>query len=119
MDTATREIRATGTVIGHRHKKRRGVGNKVDILVHAIVEFEAEGGDIVEFESGLGSNIPPKVGEEVEVFYDPSRPEEARIPVGSALRPTKWHFIIAAAIFAVPAFLFFLFFLLMVVVAFI
>ncbi len=113
MDTATREIRTTGTVVGHRHKKRRGMDNKVDILVHPVVRFEAGDGETVEFESGLGSNIPPKVGEEVEVFYDPSRPEEARIPVGSALRLKKWHFIIAAAIFAVPAFFFLLFFVFM------
>lgn len=115
----TREARATGTVVGHRHKKRRGMGNKVDILVHPVVRFEAESGEAVEFESGIGSNIPPKVGEEVEVFYDPSNPEEARITVGSALRIKKWHFIIAAAIFVVPMVLFFLFFLLTIVVAFI
>jgi hypothetical protein len=113
-----REARTTGTVVGHRHKKRRGMDNKVDILVHPVVRFEAENGETVEFESGMGSNIPPKVGEAVEVFYDPSNPESgARIPVGSALRIKPWHFIVAAAMFVVPAILFFAFFLLMVVVS--
>ncbi|MBA2693990.1 MAG: DUF3592 domain-containing protein [Rubrobacter sp.] len=121
METAqnpTREARTTGTVVGHKHRKRRGMDNKVDVLVHPVVKFEAEDGETVEFESGIGSNIPPKIGEEIEVFYDPSLPEEARISVGSALRLTKWRFIIVAAIFAVPAVLFFLFFLLMIVISF-
>lgn len=104
------EIRATGTVVGHRHRRRRlGMDNRTDILVHPIVRFETEDGETVEFESELGSNIPLKVGEEVEVFYDPSRPDiGARITVGSALRLQKWRFMVAAVIFAVPA-AFFLF----------
>lgn len=109
----TNEARTTGTVIGHRHRKRHGMDNRTDVLVHAVVRFEAQNGETFEFESGIGSNIPPKVGEAVEVFYGPSRPEEARIPVGSALRLTKWHFMIAAAIFAVPAAFFLLFLLFM------
>lgn len=85
MDTMNHELRTTGTVIGHE-KRRRGLDNMGSVLVHAVVRFEAESGETVEFESGLGSNVPPKVGESVEVFYDPSRPDEARITVGSALR---------------------------------
>ncbi len=107
------ESRAMGTVIGHKHRRRRGT----DVLVHPVVKFQTGSGETIEFESGLGSNIPPKVGEAVEVFYDPSNPESrARITVGSALRLTKWHFIIVAAIFAVPAAFFLLFFLFMVAV---
>ncbi|CAN5602679.1 MAG: DUF3592 domain-containing protein [Actinomycetota bacterium] len=114
----TTESRAMGTVTGHKHRRRPGMDGS-SVLVHPVVKFEAEDGRTIEFESKLGSNIPPKVGESVEVFYDPSRPEEARITVGSALRLTKWHFIIVAAIFAVPAVLFFMFFLLMIVISFV
>jgi hypothetical protein len=118
-ETTAREIRTAGTVVGHEKRRRHGMDHGVSVLVHPVVRFEAEDGRTIEFESKLGSNIPPKVGEEVEVFYDPSRPEDARVPVGSALRLTKWHFIIAAAIFAVPTVLFLLFFLVMMVVAFV
>ncbi|MGH3090076.1 MAG: hypothetical protein ACRDSJ_22570 [Rubrobacteraceae bacterium] len=51
------------------------------------------------------------------MFYDPSHPDAgARLPIGSALRLRKWHFIIAAAIFAIPAAFFLLFFLFMVAI---
>lgn len=114
------EIHTTGTVVGHRHRKRRGMNGKVDVLVHPVVRFEDESGETFEFESELGSNIPPKVGEEIEVFYDPSNPEAgARIPVGSALRIRRWHLVVAAVIFAVPVVLFFVFFLLVAAVAFV
>jgi hypothetical protein len=51
-----------------------------------VVRFETQDGKTVEFESGLGTNIPPRVGEEVTVIYDPSRPQEAKVTVGSTLR---------------------------------
>lgn len=117
METTASEARTTGIVIGHSHRRRRGMDNRTDVLVHPVVRFVTQNGETVEFESELGSNVPPKVGEEVTVFYDPSRPEVgARIPVGSAMRFRKWHFIIAAVIFAVPAAFFVLFFLFMVAI---
>ena len=36
-------------------------------------------GRTVEFESQVGSNLAPKVGQEVTVLYDPLGPNEARI----------------------------------------
>lgn len=120
METAAREVRTTGAVIGLSHRRRHGMDGEPNVLVHPVVKFQTEDGRTIEFGSGLGSSMPPKVGEEVEVFYGPSRPEEARIPVGSALRHAKWPFIIAAVFIVIPAalvLLFSLFFVLIFVVS--
>ena len=60
-------------------------------------------GKTVEFQSGLGTNIPPRVGEEVTVTYDPLRPQEAKVTVGSTLRFRPKMFVVAgvAALFVV------------------
>lgn len=117
METTTKEARTTGTVIGHSHRRRYGMDHGVSVLIYPVVRFQTEDGRTIEFESGLGSNMPPKVGEEVEVFYDPARPEEARVTVGSAFRRAKWPFIIAAVFIAIPAALILLFSLLFVLIA--
>lgn len=116
METSVSEARATGAVIGHSHKRHYGVDNSGGVLAYPVVRFQTEDGRTIEFESGLGSNMPPKVGEEVEVFYDPARPEEARITVGSAFRRAKWPFIIAAVFIAIPAAFILLFALLFVLI---
>jgi hypothetical protein len=64
------ELRTTGIVIDH--KSRSSVGfDSFSHLLFPVVRFETQDGKTVEFESGLGTNIPPRVGEEVMVIYDP------------------------------------------------
>ena len=72
-------------------------------MLFPVVRFETQDGTTVEFESGFGTNIPPRVGEEVTVIYDPSRPQEAKVTVGSTLRFRPKMFVVAgvAALFVV------------------
>ena len=107
------EIRATGTVVGHNSRRYYR-----DVLIHPVVRFGTPDGRTVEFESGVGSNVPPGVGEEVEVIYDPLRPEAAKLPLGSTLRFGPRTFVVAGVLVLGVALLFFLFFLMMVLLVF-
>ena len=78
---ATGELQARGIVIDH-HSRR----HSHDFLIHPVVKFDTQDGRTMEFESATGSNVPPRVGEEVTVLYDPLRPEEAKLTLGSTLR---------------------------------
>jgi hypothetical protein len=96
------ELRTTGIVIAH--KSRSSVGfDSYSRLLFPVVRFETQDGKTVEFESGLGTNIPPRVGEEVTVIYDPLRPREAKVTIGSTLRFRPRMFVVAgvAALFVV------------------
>lgn len=45
-----------------------------------LVRFKAPAGEIIEFAPSSSSNPPAyKVGETVDVFYDPKNPQEARL----------------------------------------
>ncbi len=51
-----------------------------------LLQAVAPGGEVhygdgrtVEFESQAGSNLAPKVGQQVTVLYDPLKPEEAKL----------------------------------------
>ncbi len=103
------EIRATGTVVGHNPRRYHR-----NVLIHPVVRFGTPDGRTVEFESGSGSNVPPGVGEEVAVLYDPLRPEEAKLPLGSTMRFRPRTFVVAGALALGVMVLFFLFFLAMV-----
>lgn len=100
---AVNEARATGMVTGHQVHHSGAAFHR---LSFPVVRFETARGETVEFESGVGSNIPPRVGEEVRVIYDPARPQEARLYAGSAIRPRRWMLLTGAAIFvcAFPVF---------------
>jgi Protein of unknown function (DUF3592) len=96
------ELQTTGVVIDH--KSRSSVGfDSYSRLLFPVVRFETQDGKTVEFESGLGTNIPPRVGEEVTVIYEPSRPQEAKVTVGSTLRFRPKMLVVAgvAALFVV------------------
>jgi hypothetical protein len=72
---------ATGTVTDSvgRWYSDPGDAPGVSKLSHPVVRFVAGDGRMVEFESEVGSNLAPKVGQEVTVLYDPLNPQEARI----------------------------------------
>ncbi|AHY47937.1 Protein of unknown function (DUF3592) [Rubrobacter radiotolerans] len=109
MNTATAErgqLSTTGIVTGHVQRTRRSF-ERPGTLIHPVVEFVPQSGRPVRFESPLGSNVPPRIGERVTVFYDPERPlETAEVPPGDVLRLGKWHLLVVATIFLVPAALF-------------
>jgi Protein of unknown function (DUF3592) len=96
------ELRATGIVIDHKVRSSGGF-DSYSRLLFPVVRFETQDGTSVEFESGLGTNIPPRVGEEVTVIYEPSRPQEAKVTVGSTLRFRPKMLVVAgvAALFVV------------------
>ncbi len=96
------ELQTTGIVIDHESRSSVGF-DSYSRLLFPVVRFQTQDGKTVEFESGLGTNIPPRVGEEVTVIYDPSRPQEAKVTVGSTLwlRPKMFVVAVVAALFVV------------------
>ena len=79
------ELSAVGVVTGHTF--RRGHGGPSTGVIHPCVRFQRPDGKTVEFQNGVGSNAPPRVGEEDTVYYDPERPEDAKLSLGSTFRP--------------------------------
>ena len=74
---------ATGTVTDVKSRTSRsptGDGPRVHTYRYPVVRFQTQDGRTVEFESETGTNtFSQKPGEQVEVLYDPLRPEQARI----------------------------------------
>jgi hypothetical protein len=72
---------ATGAVTDSVGRWYRDPGDDpgVSKLSHPVVRFVTEDGRTVDFESQTGSNLAPKVGQQVTVLYDPLNPKEARI----------------------------------------
>lgn len=105
------EIRAKGVVTGHNSRRY-----SQSVLVHPVVRFETPDGRTVEFESESGSNVPPGVGEEVEVIYDPLRPEEAKLPLGSTLRFRPRVLVVAGVLVLGVVLLYFLFLIMLLLV---
>lgn len=104
------EIQTTGVVTDHKSRRHHG-GGRPSVLIYPVVKFQTQDGETIEFESGLGSNMPPKVGEEVTVLYDPSRPDVgARLTVGSTFRFNPKALLIVGGIFLGIVVFFFLFF---------
>ena len=101
---AATEVRTVGVVTGHTSRRSHdGSG----VLLFPSVRFEMADGRTVEFQSKVGSNAPPKVGEEVTVYYDPERPEDAKLSLGSTFRPNLKLLAVVFGIFvAVMALMF-------------
>src|ERR671910_1113911 len=78
------ELSAVGVVTGHTF--RAGHGGSTGVIFPSV-RFQTADGRTVGFQNGVGSNAPPKVGEEVTVYYDPERPEDAKVSLGSTFRP--------------------------------
>jgi hypothetical protein len=73
----------TGTVTDVKTRTSRShtsSGPRVSTYRYPVVRFQTQDGRSVEFESETGTNtFSQKPGEQVEVLYDPLRPEQARI----------------------------------------
>ena len=79
------------------------------------MRFQTAEGRTVEFENDLGSNAPPRVGDEVTVLYDPARPEEAKVALRSMWRVDPKTLLVVGAIFLGAMVFFFLFFVAVIV----
>ena len=99
------ELSAVGVVTGHTF--RAGHGGSTGVI-YPSVRFQTAEGRTVEFQNGVGSNAPPKVGEEVTVYYYPERPEEAKLSLGSTFRPNLKLLAIVLGVFVVAMVLMFL-----------
>ena len=95
---------ATGTVTDSvgRWYSDPGDDPGVSKLSHPVVKFVTGDGRTVEFESEVGSNLAPKVGQDVTVLYDPLNPEEARISSFMMLWGIPSVFAILGAFLLVP-----------------
>ncbi len=105
---------ATGTVTDVKSRTSRSHtsdGPRVRTYRYPVVRFQTQDGRTVEFESETGTNtFSQKPGEQVEVLYDPLKPEQARIKTFMML----WF---APLIFSVVGFFLFVFGLLSGLVA--
>lgn len=112
--TATRTV---GVVTSHTSRRSHGMDNHnhASVLFFPSVRFQTTDGRTVEFDNKFGSNAPPKVGDEVTVIYDPERPEEAKVALGSMWRVDPKALLVVGAIFVGAMAFFFLFFVAMIV----
>lgn len=107
--------RTVGVVTSHTSRRSHGMDNHTSVLFFPSVRFQTEDGKTVEFHNKVGSNAPPKVGEEVTVIYDPERPEEAKVALGSMWRVDPKALLAVGAVFVGAMAFFFLFFVAMIV----
>ena len=112
---AKTEARAVGVVTAHSSRRTYDMDNRAGVLFFPSVRFRTAEGRTIEFENGLGTNAPPRVGDEVTVVYDPERPEEARVALGSMFRFSPKALLVAGAICLGAMALFFAFFVAMIV----
>jgi hypothetical protein len=98
------ELKAVGVVVGHTSRRSyAGSGG----VVFPSVRFQTADGRTVEFQNKLGTNAAPRVGDEVTVFYDPGRPEDAKIAMGDTFKFNGKLLLVVGAIFlAVVALMF-------------
>ena len=109
------EARAVGMVTDYTFRRSYGMDHRVDVLFYPSVRFQSPDGRTVEFQNKLGSNVPPRVGDEVTVIYDPARPEEAKVALGSIFKIDPKALLVAGGIFLAAMAFFFLFFVAMIV----
>jgi hypothetical protein len=68
-------------------------------VVCPSVRFQTADGRTVEFQNKIGTNAPPPVGDEVTVFYDPERPEDAKVALGDTFKINGRLLLVVGAIF--------------------
>lgn len=72
-------VTAQGTVVEVVARTRMSDGERKTSF-YPIVEFRTAAGDVIRFESSTGSNPPShRVGETVNIFYNPQTPQDALI----------------------------------------
>jgi hypothetical protein len=68
-------------------------------VIFPSLRFQTADGRTVEFQNKLGTNAPPRVGDEVTVFYDPARPEDAKVALGDAFKIIGKLLLVVALMF--------------------
>ena len=101
------QLTAIGVVTGHT-SRRSYASDHPGTLLFPSVRFQTADGRTVEFQNGVGSNAPPKVGEGVTIYYDPERPEDAKLSLGSMFRPNLKLLPVVFGVFLVVVALMFL-----------
>lgn len=104
------EARAVGIVTDHASRRSYGTDHRASLLFFPSVRFQTADGTTVEFQNKIGTNAPPRVGDEVTVIYHPARPEEAKVALGSMFRIDPRALLVAGAVFVAATAFFFLFF---------
>ena len=112
--STTSEARAVGVVTALASRRTYDVENRVDAPCLPSVRFETAKGETVEFANGIGTNAPPRVGDEITVIYDPALPEEARVALGSMFEFNPKALLVVNAIFLGAMALFFTLFVAMI-----
>ena len=108
------EMRTVGVVTEHTSRWSHGVDHP-SLLFFPSVRFQTQDGRTVEFANKVGSNAPPKVGDQVTVVYDPARPGEAKVALGSMFKIDPRALLVVGGIFLAAMAFFFLFFVAMIV----
>ena len=99
------ELSAVGVVTSHTFRRSyAGSGG----VAYPSVRYQTADGRTVEFQNKLGTNAPPRVGDEVTVFYDPARPEDARVALGDTFKINGKLLLVVGAIFLAAVALMFL-----------
>ena len=74
------------------------------------VRFQTADGRTIDVQNRIGTNAPPRVGDEVTVLYDPAHLEDAKVALGSMSRFDPKALLVVGGIFlAAMAFFFLLF----------
>ncbi len=98
---ARTEATAVGVVKDHTSRRSySGMDHGPSMLFYPSVRFQTADGTTVEFQSKLGTNAPPSVGDEVTVLYDPAWPEEAKVALRSMFRFSPKALAVVGVIFS-------------------
>jgi hypothetical protein len=62
-------------VVGHQHRRSQDGGS----TPYPIVQFRAPDGRLVTADTDFGGTFAPGIGEQVEILFDPARPEEVHL----------------------------------------
>ncbi|MDW8215226.1 MAG: DUF3592 domain-containing protein [Roseiflexaceae bacterium] len=73
-------VKAQGAVVEVVPRTQTRNNGERSTLFYAVVEFRTANGEVIRFEDSTGSNPPAyRVGDTVEVLYDPQTPQSAMI----------------------------------------
>lgn len=105
------EARAVGVVTTHTSRRSySGIDQRTSLLFFPSVRFQTADGRTIEFQNKIGTNAPPRVGDEVTVIYDPAHPEDAKVALGSMFRFSPKALLVTGGIFLAATAFFSLFF---------
>ncbi len=108
------EARAVGVVTEHTSRWSHGLDHP-NLLFFPSVRFQTTDGRTVVFQNKIGTNAPPRVGDQVTVIYDPARPVEAMVALGSLFKFEPKALLVVGGIFLAAMAFFLLLFVAVIV----